>query len=323
MTNVPQVTLNTGTKIPLIGLGCWMGEEGAGERAYEMTTKAITAGYRHIDTANGYMNEEFVGKAIRDSGVPREEFFVTTKLISMDHIRVPEALDESLAKLGLEYVDLYLIHWPQAAEGEGWPFNIKILQPDEYPTINDTWEGMEKVFKSGKAKAIGVSNFSVKLLERLSETWKIVPAINQVEMHPFLPQNELKSYCEAKGIHLTAYSPLGQPIEGQDVPSLLSNALITQIAEKYNVTTGQILISWSVRRGTSVVAKSEKEERLRKNITIVRLDDGDVRAIDELHHQPGLHRSMLAYLHSEKGVLGWTHEQLGLPFNSKGIVEQA
>ena len=158
-------------------------------------------------------NEEFVGKAVRDSGIPREEFFVTTKLVSRDHARVSEALDDSLSKLGLDYVDLYLIHWPQATDpsGEGWPFNATVLQPNEYPTINDTWVGMEKVYASGKARAVGVSNFSIKTLKELEKTWKVVPAVNQVEMHPFLPQVELKAYCEGKGIHITAYSPLGAP----------------------------------------------------------------------------------------------------------------
>ncbi|KZV64313.1 aado/keto reductase [Peniophora sp. CONT] len=334
MLKVPNVILNTGAKLPLVGLGVWMGELNSSERAYEMCRKAIAIGYRHIDTAAIYKlsqlidvrntgSEGSVGKAIRDSGISREEFFVTTKLAGSYHDKVSEALNESLSNLGLDYVDLYLIHLPQASR------DGKTLQPDEFPTINDTWASMEKVYEEGKAKAIGVSDFSVKLLERLARTQKVVPTVNQVEMHPFLPQNELKAYCDAKGIHLTAYSPFGQPIEGQpwragdkpvEVPSLLRNDLITRLAEKYQTTTGQILLSWSVQRGTSVVPKSEKEERLRNNFTVVELEDDDVKAIDELHHQPGLHRSLLTYLHSEKGVQGWTYEQLGWSFDSNGIV---
>ncbi|VDC01485.1 unnamed protein product [Peniophora sp. CBMAI 1063] len=314
MTSVPQARLNTGATIPLVGLGCWMGVPGGGERVYNMCMKAISLGYRHIDTAAGYANEEQVGKAIRDSGIPRSEFFITTKLANEEaHAAVSKALDTSLANLGLEYVDLYLIHWPQAA------MNGKVLQPDEHPTINDTWADMEKVFEEGRAKAIGVSNFSVKTLKRLEETWKVVPAVDQIEMHPFLPQNELKAYCEEKGIHLTAYSPVGQPSETSKAPSLLKNDLIVELAGKYSATPGQILLSWGVQRGTSVIPKSENEERLRKNITVVKLEDADVKMIDELHTRPGLHRSTLPY-HGDNGVFGWTYEQLGWPFNGEGIV---
>ena len=137
--------------------------------------------------------------------MPRSEFFITTKLANEEaHGEVSKALSTSLSNLGLDYVDLYLVHWPQAATADG-----KVLQPDEYPTINDTWADMEKEYESGRTKAIGVSNFSVKNMKRLEKTWKAVPAVDQIEMHPFLPQIELKAYCEAKGIHLTAYSPVG------------------------------------------------------------------------------------------------------------------
>ncbi|VDC01506.1 unnamed protein product [Peniophora sp. CBMAI 1063] len=320
MSFAPTAALNTGAKIPLVGLGSWMGAPGpGGERAYEMCRKAIDIGYRHLDTAAGYANEEAVGKAIRDSGIPRSEFFVTTKLAQDRHHTVSAALSESLSKLGLDYVDLYLIHWPQAI------VDGKTLQPEEHPTINDTWADMERVYEEGKAKSIGVSNFSVKTLGQLEKTWKVVPAVNQIEAHPFLPWHELVPYCQAKGIHVTAYSPLGQPGGAEGVPSLVTNELIAEIAEKYGVTTGQILLSWNVQRGVSVIPKSEKEDRLRKNITIVKLEEKDVKAIDELHRQPGLHRSLLAFIHSEDGVFGWTYEQLGWPykFNGKGLIESA
>ena len=150
-----------------------------------------------------------MGKAIRDSGIPRSEFFITTKLHNIHHARVAKALSESLSALGTEYVDLYLMHWPQAAaETSDWQKTA--LQPDEHPTFNETWADMELAFKEGKAKAIGVSNFSMKNLERLETTWKVVPAVNQVETHPFLPQSDVKAWCDAKGIHVTAYSPIGK-----------------------------------------------------------------------------------------------------------------
>ncbi|KZV64314.1 Aldo/keto reductase [Peniophora sp. CONT] len=323
MVDVPHATLNTGAKIPLVGLGCWMGEFGGEERAYEMCKKAIAAGYRHIDTAAGYGNEESVGKAILDSGIPRSSFFITTKLHNIHHSQVSSALTTSLSSLGTSYVDLYLMHWPQAALESEWPG--KALQPDEHPTFNETWSDMEKEFLDGdgRVKAIGISNFSVGNLERLEGSWRVVPAVNQVEMHPFLPQVDVKEWCEKRGIHLTAYSPIGQPNEGSSAPSLLKNELIVKLAEKYGVTTGQILLSWGVQRGTSVIPKSENPDRLRKNIAVVKFDETDMKAIDELHTQPGLHRSLLGHVpgyHSDGGVFGWTHEQLGWPFDSEGVV---
>ncbi|KZV61840.1 Aldo/keto reductase [Peniophora sp. CONT] len=320
MTEVPHATLNTGAKIPLVGLGCWMGMPGGEQRVYDMCIKAIAAGYRHIDTAAGYANEEYVGKAIRDSGIPRSEFFVTTKLPNTHHAKVEEALDASLTALGLDYVDLYLMHWPQATATEDW-FGPH-LPPGEFPTFNDTWAGLEKVYEKGKARAIGISNFSVKTLEPLLKTAKVVPAVNQIQMHPFLPQNETKALCDAKGIHLTAYSPIGQPGESYKGPSLLGNDLIVQLAEKYSATPAQIVLSWGVQRGTSVIPKSENEDRLRNNITVVKLDAADVKAVDELHTQPGLHRSLLVAPGGVKGqVFGWTYDQLGWNMDDNGVVK--
>ncbi|KAL0072718.1 hypothetical protein AAF712_000481 [Marasmius tenuissimus] len=149
-TNVPQFTLNDGTRIPAIGLGCWMGTPGGGERVYDMVTKAIKIGYRHFDTAAGYANEEQVGKAIRDSGIPRSEFYITTKLANTDHHRVAEAFAESLHKLNNGYLDLYLMHWPQATV-EG-----RVLAPEESPTIVETWKEMEKLLASGKYQLMSI-----------------------------------------------------------------------------------------------------------------------------------------------------------------------
>ncbi|ESK91347.1 aado keto reductase [Moniliophthora roreri MCA 2997] len=217
---MPTLTLNNGQKIPAIGMGCWIGSPGGGKRVYDYCAKAISVGYRHFDTAASYGNEEAVGQAIRDSGIQREEFFVTTKLA--DHFHVKEAFEESLKNLGLDYIDLYLMHWPQAITnihvkpgGDNKPDYLlaDALPPEDGPTFIETWLAMEKLVGTGKVKSVGVSNFSIKNLEILLPHCTITPTTNQVEAHPYLPNHELKSYCEAKGILLTAYSPLGKYIE--------------------------------------------------------------------------------------------------------------
>ncbi|KAF7375875.1 aldo/keto reductase [Mycena sanguinolenta] len=220
MANIPSFTLNDGTKIPSIGMGCWMGVSGGGERVYDMCLAALQCGYRHFDTASGYANEEYVGRAIRDSGIPREEIYLTTKLGNVDHHRVKEAFEESLQKLDVAYVDLYLLHWPQGF------INGKVLSPEEHPTFIETWKEMEKLLETGKVKSIGVSNFSIKTLEQLLPHCSIIPATNQVELHPCLPQTKLKAFCEDRGILLTAYSPLGRST------TFMEDTTIKDIAER-------------------------------------------------------------------------------------------
>ncbi|KAL8279702.1 hypothetical protein RQP46_007797 [Phenoliferia psychrophenolica] len=306
-------TLNTGNTIPLIGLGCWMGTAGkAGENdeAEAMVAAALKVGYTHFDTASGYGNEEAVGSAIRASGIDRSSLFVTTKLGLPDHGRVAEAFEESLALLDLGYIDLYLMHWPQAID----PATGRILGPEESPTINETWAAMEALMSSGKVKNIGVSNFSVKLLQQLATTSKITPSVNQVESHPFLPMIELSSYCKKNSIHLTAYSPLGQ----YNSP-LLVNKTILDIAEKHGKTAGQVLISWSLQRGGwSVVPKSANPIRLAQNLVTFTLPQGDFDAVSVLHKEPGQYKALCQYGPSRQDgrtvpgqIVGWTFEQLG------------
>lgn len=309
--DVPSFTLNTGAKLPSVGLGCWMGYPGGGDDCENMAKTAIKLGYRHIDTAAGYGNEEHVGKAIRESDVPRSEIFLVTKLNNKDHGRVAEAFQESLDRLGCEYVDLYLMHWPQAQNPDG-----KILQPDQSPTCVETWQAMEKLLDTGKVKAIGVSNFSIKTLEVLLPQAKVVPAVNQVQLHPCLPSFDLLAYCAQKGIHVTAYSPLGR----KDSP-FFSDDTIKSISDKHGITIAQVLLSWGVQRGTSVIPKSVQEERLRSNFTLIKLDDEDMQAIDNLHKKPGLHRQLLVspIIDTVNGtVWGWTHEQLGWNLDNAG-----
>lgn len=321
--NIPSFTLNNGTTIPAVGMGCWMGVPGGGERVKQMCKKALAVGYRHFDTASGYENEEYVGAAIAESGVPREELYITTKLANWSHHRVREAFEESLAQLGCNYIDLYLMHWPQAVIGDGLGWQGAPLKSEEHPTIIDTWKEMEKLLDTGKVKSIGVSNFSIKTLTQLLPHCKVVPATNQVEMHPYLPQTELKEFCEARGILLTAYSPLGQPPASQEssqIPMLMADPVVRALADKYGASPAQILVSWGVQRNTIIIPKSEDEGRMRANITLVKLDETDVKAIDVVHTKPGLHRSLLGIHTAEGTVFGWTYEQLGWDMKLGGIV---
>ncbi|GAA5872459.1 hypothetical protein JCM1840_006068 [Sporobolomyces johnsonii] len=297
-------TLNTGATLASVGLGCWMGtpvKAGASgnDETYEMVKTALGLGYTHFDTASGYGNEEAVGRAIRDSGKKRDELFVTTKLDQPDHGRVQEAFERSVKNLDIDYIDCFLMHWPQAtdpATGETIPF-------DQSPTFVQTWLEMEKLLSSGKVKCIGVSNFSIKNLEILLPQAKIIPAINQVEGHPYLPNDVLAAYCKEKGIHLTAYSPIGQ---GRS-PILLEPLLAT-LSDKYAKPAGSILLSWGVQRGWSVVPKSSNPERMAQNLDIFELEQADMDAISALHKQPGKYRSLCDYgpgSHKEGYCSGW------------------
>ncbi|KAJ7188602.1 Aldo/keto reductase [Mycena filopes] len=316
MANIPSFTLNDGTKIPSLGMGCWMGGPGGGERVYQMCSEALKCGYRHFDTASGYANEEEVGRAIRDSGIPRSDIYVTTKLGSRDHHRVKEAFEESLKKLDVSYIDLYLMHWPL---GMISPRSGKVLAPEEHPTYSETWKEMEKLMQTGKVKTLGVSNFSIKTLEHLLPQCEVIPATNQVELHPCLPQAELKAYCEAKNILLTAYSPLGQST------FIMEDTTIKSIAEKVKTTPAQVLMSWAVQRGTITIPKSENKERMLANITLVSIPAEDMAVIDALHQKPNMHKSLLSYHSTEDpvGVFGWTYEQLGWNMVSGGVVPAA
>ncbi|KAF7315216.1 Aldo-keto reductase [Mycena indigotica] len=310
MTEIPQFSLNNGNKMPSVGLGCWMGAPGGGQRVYDMCSNAFKAGYRHLDTAAGYANEEQVGKAIRDSGIPRSEFFVTTKLRG-DH-NVKESFEESLQRLDVDYIDLYLVHWPQVFK------DGKILSPEEEPTIVQTWKEMEGLLETGRVKNIGVSNFSIKTLEILLPHCSVVPATNQVELHPCYPQNDLKEYCESKGILLTAYSPLGRSTFFFEDPT------IQKLAEKNSCMTAQIVLSWAVQRGTIIVPKSEDPGRMLANITLVKLSEEDFTTVNTLHKSPGLHKSLLAFDDKKDGtVFGWTYEQLGWNIRVGGEVVEA
>lgn len=261
MSQVPNIRLNNGVQIPQFGFGVFQIEPA---RTAEAVRTALEAGYRHIDTAQGYGNEEGVGQAVRESGLPRDEVFITTKLINSRHgyDEAIAALDESLQKLGLDYVDLYLLHWPRP-------------HADRYV---ETWRAFEKILSDGKARSIGVSNFQVPHLQRLAAETGTVPAVNQIELHPWLIQRELREYHREHGIATEAWSPIGK---GGD---LLREERIVALAEKYGKTPAQVVLRWHIQHGNIVFPKSVTPSRIRENIDIFdfELSADDVAAIDGL-----------------------------------------
>jgi 2,5-diketo-D-gluconate reductase A len=262
MSTVPSIPLNNGGAIPQFGFGVF--QVRPGETA-EVVGAAFEAGYRHIDTAQMYRNEEGVGRALADSGLPREEVFITTKLNNdrHGHDEAGRALDESLQRLGTDYVDLYLIHWPRP-------------RADRYV---ETWKGFEKLLADGRARAIGVSNFTVRHLTRLAEETDTVPAVNQVELHPRLAQAELREYHEAHGIVTEAWSPLAK---GGD---LLRDPTLLDLARAHGRTPAQVVLRWHIQLGNIVFPKSSRPERMRENIDVFdfELSAEEMAAIDALN----------------------------------------
>lgn len=261
-TTVPIITLNNGVEIPQVGLGVYQTEEGAEvERAVQA---ALEAGYRMIDTAAIYGNEAGVGKAIQASGLPREEVFITTKLWNSSHAfdDALRAFDESLDRLDCDYVDLYLIHWPLPMEGK----------------FTEAWSALEQIYESKRARAIGVSNFKPHHLNELLEVAKVVPAVNQIELHPMLQQGETRAYCAEQGIAVESYSPLMQAGEALEHP------VIANLARGYGKTPAQIILRWHVQSGLIVIPKSSKPERIRENFALFdfELSADDMRAIEAL-----------------------------------------
>jgi len=267
-----KYTLKTGDKIPAVGLGTWQSKPNEVREAVKV---ALQKGYRHIDTAMAYENEHEVGQGIRDSGVPREEIWVTTKLDNPWHKRVQQGIDTSLKSLGLDYVDLYLMHWPSSTD----PSDLSKHLPD-WDFIK-TWAEMQKLVGTGKVKNIGVSNFAIKNLEKLlnDPSCKIVPAVNQVELHPNNPSFKLVSYCKEKGIHCTGYSCLGST----DSP-LYKNQTLAKIAESKGKTIQQVLLVWGLQHGWSVIPKSVTASRIEKNWEIdgLSLNDEEMKTLDSL-----------------------------------------
>lgn len=241
MNITTKLKMNNGKEIYQFGLGVWQG----GEKTKNAVLTALKAGYRHIDTAAAYKNEEAVGEAIRESGIPREELFITTKLWNQDmrDHKVKEAFELSLKKLGLDYVDLYLIHWPVKGE-----------------YIN-SYKVMEKLYESGKTKAIGVSNFKTHQLQDLLDNTDIVPSVNQMEFNPQMQDNDIFNMCKEKGIILEAWSPLGSG-------ACLNDDTLKILAAKHNKSVAQIIIRWLLQKGIVVFPKSVHENRIKENADV-------------------------------------------------------
>ena len=251
--------LSNGVKIPSVGFGTY--KSGSDEESAKIIKNALSVGYRMIDTASFYGNEVGIGNGIKESGVNREEIFIVTKLWNDDHgyEKTIEAFNKSLERLQVDYIDLYLIHWPNELNAE-------------------TWRAFEHLYKIGKVKAIGVCNFKVSHLEELKKTAKIMPMVNQVEIHPSSIKENMLNYCNENNIEVVAWSPI---MRGK----VFSNETIIALAEKYKKTIAQIILRWHVQRGVIPIPKSSNEERIKENLDIFdfQLSEEDMEAISSLN----------------------------------------
>jgi diketogulonate reductase-like aldo/keto reductase len=254
------IRMNNGVEIPRLGLGMYRSPKG--RKSFSTVLYALQFGYRHIDTAAVYRNEREVGEAVKESGIPREQIFVTTKLWNEDHgyDKTLRAFEKSLKELNLEYIDLYLIHWPVTGKRQ------------------DSWKALQKIYKEGRCRSIGVSNYLIRHLEALLSETAVVPVVNQVEFSPFLYQKELLDYCRSKNIVLEAYSPLtkGKRLDDRNVMA---------IAKKYGKTSAQILIRWALQHNLVVLVKSNRVERIDENGSVFDFEiaDEDMNFLNSLN----------------------------------------
>lgn len=291
--SMKTISLNNGHSMPAFGLGTWKSEP---DVVHAAVKEAIQLGYRHIDCASIYGNEAEVGRAlaevIQEGVVRREELWITSKLWNDCHAPgdVQPALEQTLKDLQLESIDLYLIHWPvHLKKGTLFPESGESFLPYEEIPLADTWKAMEQLVSSGLAKSIGVSNFSIAKLDHLIQLAEIAPAMNQVECHPYFPQNALLEFCQQQGVALTAYSPLGSNdrpafLKAENERSLLDNEVIGKVAEAHQASPAQVLIAWALQRGTAVIPKSANPQRIAQNLkaTELVLGEEDMQALNAL-----------------------------------------
>jgi alcohol dehydrogenase (NADP+) len=270
------LTYANGESMPMLGLGTWKSSAGV---VYEAVIEALKLGYRHIDCAPIYGNEPEVGQALAEAFsrgiVARDQVWITSKLWNNAHFPedVRPAMEKTLTDLGLDYLDLFLMHWPIAyRQGVLYHKSAADFVPLEELPIIDTWRKMEELFDDGLCRHLGVSNFSTVKLKALKKDARIQPEMNQIELHPYLQQPQMLDFCEKQGVFLTGYAPLGSSdrpdrLKIDNEPILLEDPKIAQIAERHQATPAQVVLSWALHRGTAVIPKSVRPERLNENLT--------------------------------------------------------
>ncbi|CAJ0585509.1 unnamed protein product, partial [Mesorhabditis spiculigera] len=288
----PTLPLSSGHSIPILGLGTWLSKPGEVGQAVDL---ALKAGYRHIDCAQAYQNQQEIGavfKRVFSGEIPREDVFVTSKVWNTFHSyqKAKEAIDLILAELELEYVDLMLIHWPMGYE-EGAEIFPKTADGTKMRYSKedylDTWKALEEAVKEGKIKSIGLSNFNHKQIERIVANSHIKPAVLQVELHPYFQQKKLRDFCKQHNIVVTAYSPLGNPtnpFRKTGDPSILTDDTVTEIAKKYGKTPAQVALRWAIQHNIVVIPKSTSEHRIKENGALFdfELAADELKKIDDL-----------------------------------------
>ncbi|KAK7516698.1 NADP-dependent oxidoreductase domain-containing protein [Phyllosticta citriasiana] len=295
VSNKTTFTLNNGVKIPGLGFGTFANEGSKGE-SYKAVIAALKVGYRHLDCAWFYKNEEEVGQAVRDflkenPSVKREDIFICTKV--WNHLHEPDevkwSFENSLKNFGLDYIDLFLVHWPIAAEkDENYMPKIGadgkyIIKKDLTENPEPTWRAMEDIYNSGKARAIGVSNWTIPRLQQLFKLANVKPTVNQIEIHPFLPNDALVKFCQENDVLPAAYSPLGSqdqvPTTGEKVRT---NKTLNEVATRSGYDLAQVLLAWGLRRGYVVLPKSSTPSRIESNFQIPSLSDEDFEAVNKV-----------------------------------------